>query len=70
MPRKPRLHSPGGLYHVILRGNNRQDILNGDADRFELEKFDTPRLDCYRHSITADICRRIKKECNYPDRGG
>ena len=23
MPRQPRLHSPAGLYHVILRGNNR-----------------------------------------------
>ena len=28
MPRKPRLHSPGGLYHDILRGKNRQDNLN------------------------------------------
>ena len=26
MPRKPRLHVPGGFYHVILRGNGRQDI--------------------------------------------
>ncbi len=23
MLRQPRLHSPVGLYHVILRGNNR-----------------------------------------------
>lgn len=39
MPRKPRLHSPGGLYHVILRGNNRQDILDDDAHRLELENL-------------------------------
>lgn len=26
MPRKTRLHVPGGLYHVILRGNDRQPI--------------------------------------------
>jgi len=24
MARKPRLHVPGGLYHVFLRGNARQ----------------------------------------------
>lgn len=31
--RKPRLHLPGGLYHVILRGNDRQDIFFEDEDR-------------------------------------
>ena len=33
MPRKQRLHLPGGLYHVILRGNDRQDIFFEDEDR-------------------------------------
>lgn len=33
MPRKPRLHFPGALYHVILRGNARQDIFFDDVDR-------------------------------------
>jgi REP element-mobilizing transposase RayT len=33
MARKPRLHVPGGLYHVILRGNARQDILFRAEDR-------------------------------------
>ena len=33
MARKPRLHVPGGLYHVILRGNAQQDIFFADADR-------------------------------------
>ena len=33
MPRKPTLHLPGGLYHVILRGNERQDIFFEDEDR-------------------------------------
>jgi len=33
MPRKPRLHVPGGLYHVILRGNDRQAIFYADGDR-------------------------------------
>jgi len=33
MPRKPRLHLPGGYYHVILRGNARQDIFFDEDDR-------------------------------------
>jgi putative transposase len=33
MARKPRLHVPGGLYHVILRGNARQDIFFVPDDR-------------------------------------
>jgi len=33
MPRKPRIHVPGGLYHVILRGNDRQDVFFTPADR-------------------------------------
>jgi len=26
MARKPHIHVPGGFYHVILRGNSRQDM--------------------------------------------
>ena len=33
MPRKPRIHQPGGLYHVILRGNNGQGIFLDDRGR-------------------------------------
>jgi REP element-mobilizing transposase RayT len=33
MARQPRLHLAGGLYHVILRGNARQDIFFDDEDR-------------------------------------
>ena len=33
MPRKPRLHVSGGLYHVILRGNNGQNVFHDDAGR-------------------------------------
>ena len=33
MPRKPRIHLAGGLYHVILRGNGGQDIFGAPADR-------------------------------------
>lgn len=33
MARKPRLHVPGGLYHVIPRGNAQQDVFFSAADR-------------------------------------
>ena len=36
MARKPRVHCPGVLYHVISRGNQRQDIFLDDKD---LEAF-------------------------------
>lgn len=34
MARKPRIHTPGAIYHVILRGNARQDIFSDDKDRY------------------------------------
>lgn len=33
MPRKPRIHFTGAVYHVILRGNAGQDIFYDAADR-------------------------------------
>lgn len=33
MPRKPRIHFPGALYHVILRGNAGQPIFLNDRGR-------------------------------------
>jgi REP element-mobilizing transposase RayT len=33
MARRPRLHMPGGFYHVTLRGNHRQPIFFVDTDR-------------------------------------
>ena len=32
MPRRPRLELEGGLYHIIARGNNRNDIFHSDQD--------------------------------------
>jgi len=37
MSRRPRLHRPGGYYHVTLRGNHRQDIFRDPADRSTLD---------------------------------
>jgi REP element-mobilizing transposase RayT len=33
MPRPPRLHVPGGFYHLILRGNHREALFGCEADR-------------------------------------
>lgn len=33
MARKPRIHFPGAVYHVMLRGNAGQDIFTDDSDR-------------------------------------
>lgn len=33
MPRRLRLHVPGGFYHVTLRGNHQQDIFVAESDR-------------------------------------
>jgi len=34
MPRKPRIHYPGALYHVMLRGNGGADVFLEDGDRY------------------------------------
>jgi putative transposase len=34
MARKQRIHYPGALYHLILRGNAQQDIFFEDGDRY------------------------------------
>ena len=39
MPRRPRLHVPDGIYHVILRGNNQQVIFVDEWDFQRLEKL-------------------------------
>jgi len=32
MVRKPRIHFPGALYHVIARGNRREKIFRDEKD--------------------------------------
>jgi len=39
MPRLPRLHVPGGFYHVILRGNHRENLFGTDIDRDKLNEI-------------------------------
>ncbi len=40
MPRKPRIHFPGAIYHVITRGNNHDNIFAGKKEKhYYLEKL-------------------------------
>ncbi len=39
MARKPRIHYPGVVYHVILRGNAGQTIFFNDRDRSRFYLF-------------------------------
>jgi len=51
MPRKPRLHVPGGFYHVILRGNDRQSIFFDSDDQHRWESLIATGLEKHRHRI-------------------
>jgi REP-associated tyrosine transposase len=39
MARRPRVHFPGALYHVIARGNRGQDIFRDDQDHYLYLKY-------------------------------
>ena len=53
MPRKPRIHIPGGFYHVILRGNGRQAIFFDGTDRNKWEDLLQTSLHRYEHRLHA-----------------
>jgi putative transposase len=38
MPRKPRVEYPGAIYHVMSRGDQREDIFLCDVDRYDFLK--------------------------------
>lgn len=50
MPRKPRIHFPGAVYHVILRGNAGTPIFFADSDRYRFYLF-------LQHAIEKFHCR-------------
>ncbi len=53
MARKPRLHIPGGLSHVMLRGNGGQDIFFSDNDRFYFQSLVEEGVKRFEHRIHA-----------------
>jgi REP element-mobilizing transposase RayT len=53
MARKPRLHYPGAVYHVILRGNGKQDVFFEDQDRYRFYLLLQEGVERYRHRVHA-----------------
>lgn len=54
MARKPRIHFPSALYHVILRGNAGDPIFFSDQDRYRLYhifQYAVERFDCRIHAF-------------------
>jgi len=51
MARKPRLHIPGGLYLVMLRGNGGQDIFFSDNDRIYFQSLVEEGVKRFEHRI-------------------
>jgi len=56
MARKPRIHLPGGFYHVMLRGNAGQDIFLTDEDRYHFYLLMQEGVERFAHRIHAFCC--------------
>ena len=54
MPRLPRLHVPGGCYHVVMRGNHCEDLFSTPHDRHRSESAPAK----YSLDILHDIARK------------
>lgn len=53
MPRRLRLHLPGGFYHATLRGNHQQDIFVAEGDRALLNVIVARALDAHGARLHA-----------------
>jgi REP element-mobilizing transposase RayT len=54
MARKPRIHFPGAVYHVILRGNAGHPVFFDDADRYRFYlylQYAVEKFGCRIHSF-------------------
>ena len=56
MARKPSVHIPGGVYHVMLRGNEGEDILLVGEDRYRWYVLAQEGVGRYGHRIHG-FCR-------------
>ncbi len=53
MPRRPRIHQPGGFYHVTLRGNHQRDIFFSMGDRALLSSIVAKAIEQYEARVHA-----------------
>ena len=56
MARKSRIHVPGGLYHVMMRGNGGEDIFFDDEDRYHFYLLVQQGVERYGHRIHGFCC--------------
>lgn len=56
MARKPRIHYPGGVYHVMLRGNGGQRLFFSDADYQHLYRLLGEGVGRYGYRIHGFCC--------------
>ncbi len=56
MARKPRIHLPGGFYHVVLRGNGGQDIFFSAEDRNHFFLLMQRGISRYGHRVHGFCC--------------
>lgn len=71
MPRQPRLHVPGGLYHVFARGIERKDIFRDDADRNEFlarldQALSSANCRCYAWALMPNHVHLLLRPGNQP----
>ncbi|KMM36771.1 transposase [Guptibacillus hwajinpoensis] len=69
MPRKARQKSHTGIYHIIYRGANRQEIFHDDEDRLQflqtLEKYSTLyKVKIYAWCLMSNHVHLLMKEGN------
>lgn len=55
MPRKPRIHYEGALYHVIVRGNNKDYVFKSDEMKLIYLKKIRKYLEKYRGKLYAYV---------------
>ena len=74
MPRQERLHSATSIYHVMLRGINRQDIFEDDEDYLQMTSIKTKMITepSLGHSVgqqleqvTFSVCQSIQGDKSY-----
>ena len=51
MARKPRIHYPGAVYHVMLRGNNGQQIFYTEENYYQFEKLLEEGITSFGHRV-------------------
>jgi hypothetical protein len=58
MPRTPRIQYPGAIYHVMARGNRRENIVQGD----DAEGDDDRWMFLHTHRLRASQPRQSRND--------